>query len=93
MRAMEVGLKAVAKSLGVAWTSNWGTCLAEIEKQAIAKKSDPFFAEAVAYLRAVKNAWRNPTMHVDRRYSQEDAERIFQAVQGFMVHLTSRLTE
>src|ERR1039457_5272985 len=93
MRVMEAGLKALGKDLGVAWTSNWGTCLNEIEKQATVKKSDPFFAEAVADLRAFKNAWRNPTMHIERIYSEKEAERIFQTVEGFMVHLATRLTE
>jgi hypothetical protein len=93
MRAMEVGLKAIAKTLGVAYTSSWGSCIADIEKQATAKKSDPFFAESVADLRAFKNAWRNPTMHIERIHSEAEAERIFHAVQGFMAHLATRLTE
>jgi hypothetical protein len=91
MRVMEASLKVVAKALGVAYSSNWGRCLAEIEKQG--QQSEPFFAEAIAYLRSVKNAWRNPTMHVVRQYSEEEAGRIFNAVQGFMQHLASRLTE
>jgi len=91
MRVMEVGLKAVAKALGVAYSSNWGQCLADIEKQG--QRAEPFFVEAIAYLRSVKNAWRNPTMHVERMYSEQEAERIFNAVQAFMQHLASRLTE
>ncbi|MGA2270227.1 MAG: hypothetical protein ABSH44_17280 [Bryobacteraceae bacterium] len=90
MRVMEAGLKAVSKALGVAYSSNWGACIADIEKQG--QQSDPFFKEAVAYLRSVKNVWRNPTMHIERMYSEPEAERIFQAVQAFMVHLATQLS-
>jgi hypothetical protein len=91
MRVMEAGLKTVAKALGIAYSSNWGRCLAEIDKQG--QQSEPFFAEAATYLKSVKNVWRNPTMHVERMYSEQEAERIFNAVQAFMQHLASRLTE
>jgi hypothetical protein len=91
MRVMEVGLKAIAKALGFTYSSNWGKCLADIEKQG--QRAEPFFIEAVAYLRSVKNAWRNPTMHIERIYSEQEAEHIFNAVQAFMQHLASRLTE
>jgi hypothetical protein len=93
MRVMEVGLKAIAKALGVIYTSNWGICIAEIEKPLTAKKPDRFLAEAVAYLRSIKNAWRNPTMHIDRAFSEAEAERIFQAVGAFMLHLATQLSE
>jgi hypothetical protein len=92
MRVMEVGLKVVAKALGVAYISDWGQCLRDIEKQC-QQLPDQFFRDASLYLRSVKNAWRNPTMHVEKRYSESEAERIFQSVQSFMVHLATKLSE
>jgi hypothetical protein len=46
-------------------------------------------SEAIAHLHAVKNAWRNPTMHSRRRYSQEEAEAIFNNVKTFMHYLAA----
>ncbi len=92
IRVLEVGLKAISKEKQVPYTSNsnWGACIADIEKSG---HLDPFLKEAVLYLRGVKNVWRNPTMHVERAYSQEEAKNLFQAVQVFMAHLATRLTE
>jgi hypothetical protein len=90
MRALEVGLKAVAKALGVAYISEWGRCIGDMEK---VQPKSPFFTEAIAHLRSVKNAWRNPTMHIERRYSDREAETIFGAVQAFMLHLATKLAE
>ena len=44
-------------------------------------------------LDAVKNPWRNATMHVENKYTDEEAEHIFFAVKGFMKRLTSRMDE
>lgn len=91
MRVMEAGLKATAKALGAAYTSDWGNCFRDIEKHG--EQSDPFFKEAIAYLRSIKTVWRNPTMHIDRSFSEPEAERILNAVSAFMAHLATRLTE
>jgi hypothetical protein len=90
MRVMEVGLKAVAKALGVPYISEWGRCIGEMEK---VQPKSAFFTDAVAHLRTVKNAWRNPTMHIERQYSDREAETIFRAVEAFMLHLATKLTE
>ncbi len=90
-RVMEAALKVTARELGVGYTTDWGRCFRDIEKQG--EQSDPFFREAVAYLRSFKNVWRNPTMHIERSFSEQEAEHIFNAVQAFMVHLATRLTE
>ena len=41
-------------------------------------------------LQAVKLAWRNPTMHIVKKYSEDEASRIFDAVRGFMQRLASK---
>jgi hypothetical protein len=101
MRACEVGLSALAKALGVGKQNDWGSYLREIEKalkvraQTSGARSpdEQFYSEAATSFDYLKRAWRNPTMHVDRTYSSERAEEIFQAVKSFMRHLSSRLTE
>ena len=44
-------------------------------------------------LPAVKDAWRNPTMHVRIDYTEEQALDIYGNVRGFMQHLATRLSE
>ena len=56
-------------------------------------KAESFFRDVAAQLTAVKRAWRNPTMHIERQYSPTEAEAIFNAVRVFMLHLATKLTE
>ena len=46
-----------------------------------------------ASLDAIKNAWRNPTIHVENKYNEEEADHIFGVVMGFMRKLASRCDE
>ena len=59
----------------------WGQLLLEIERAANSEKvADPkrraLMNELLADLRAVKNAWRNPTMHVAHSYNHDEAKHI-----------------
>jgi hypothetical protein len=108
MRLMECGLKATAACLGApAPTSggdrNWGNVLASV-KGAIDEKSKTktwanptvdrdFFSEAYVSLDAVRVAWRNTTMHVEKTYTDDQAKHVLLAVKGFMTKLASRLDE
>ncbi len=84
---------------------NWGHILKSIKDDldahagstptktwAIAGDKD-FFDSAYASLDAVRVAWRNPTMHVENKYTDDEAEHIFVAVKGFMMKLASRCDE
>jgi hypothetical protein len=102
-RVMEVGLRAIGSSLNIldphpTWDHILKKCDAELakpirERLELWKTDDAFFSEATANLRAVKNAWRNPTMHIGSQYSDEVAEDISHAVRGFMRHLATKLSE
>jgi hypothetical protein len=100
-RANEVGLKALAKSVGVSSQKDWGSYIREITKEldSRAKTSgsrsgdEQFYAEAAIIFDHMKRAWRNPTMHVEKTYSVERAEEILVAVKSFMRHLSARLSE
>ena len=102
MRVMEVGLKAVARRLRVAHGTSWETYLRQINDRINAKyrtkgvqwkRDEPFFREVLGDLQSVKNAWRNPTMHVDRRYEPEEAEEVYRAARTFMMRIATRLHE
>ena len=107
MRVMETGLRALAKSLNdprldPARNPSWETILRKgdeellkpITERSIEWRSDhAFFSTAVANLRAVKDAWRNTTMHVEQNYSDETALEVWNAVRAFMRHLATKLGE
>src|SRR5258708_1329249 len=109
MRTMEIAIRAIAKCIGVSdpitgFDKNWGSILrkmkAEIEKRNSASPQlwnasadREFFENAYASLDAVRVAWRNTTMHVENKYTADEAEHIFSAVKGFLMKLASRCDE
>jgi hypothetical protein len=98
-RVVESGLMALAKTLGIPKQNDWGKYLQEIDtelqkrmKAAGARTPDEqFYAEVHITFDAVRRAWRNPTMHVDKTYTMERAEEILFAVRSFMRHLATKL--
>jgi len=100
-RVMEVGLEVLAKTLGSGPKNDWGKYLEAIDKELQARMKasgartpeEQFYAEAHATFDSVRRAWRNPSMHVDRAYTQEHAEEILIAARSFMRHLATRLSE
>ena len=105
MRVMEVGLRSLGKSLNnpdlnpkrnPSWEAILKKCDDELAKHLKDRspewRSDDLFnSKAIANLRAVKNAWRNPTMHVEINYEPGEAEDVFNAARGFMRHLSAKL--
>lgn len=98
-RIMEVGLKALAADVSVGPQNDWGKYLTEIESELTKRMkasgarspNEQFYAEACAMFDSVRRAWRNPTMHVDKTYTEERAEEILIAVRSFMRHLATKL--
>ncbi len=107
MRVMEVGLRSLGKSLNESsldpkknpsWEAILRKCDDQLQKPNAQRstewQTDPtFFATATANLRAVKDAWRNPTMHIERDYDPEEARDVWNSVRAFMRHLASKLSE
>jgi hypothetical protein len=105
MRIMECGLRALGVSLNDStldpktnptWEKILGRCDKEIQKPLSEraeewKKDEAFYSTATANLRAVKDAWRNPTLHIERDYAPEDAQDVWNAVGAFMRHLAKKL--
>lgn len=110
MRVMEVGIRAVARCLGIAdpikdADRNWGKMLDTIKDELDSRGPAPkrpwatgtsdkaLFARILASLDAVRVAWRNPTMHVENKYTPDEAEHIFLTVRGFMKAIAVRCDE
>lgn len=100
MRVMEHGLRAISKMLGIPYAPSWESHLKQIEANIKAdhkgkspewKRDEAFFKEVLGDLAAVRIAWRNPTMHIGRRYSQDEAEQVYQAVRLFMQRVAAKL--
>ncbi len=96
MRTLEIGLKTVARDLGVSFEHrNWENIIGDVEK-AIAeftskktkpahwKKGEKHYADLAKEFRYVKNAWRNHVMHVRDKYTPEEALTVFRHVREFM---------
>jgi hypothetical protein len=106
MRIMEYGIYALAKSLGIPEPiekdRSWGKILGKIKGQIElrAKSKDhawkirvPKLENAHAYMHAVKNAWRDETMHVGNKYDEQEAENILIATRSFVRELATFLDE
>lgn len=108
MRVMEVGLRVLGASLedpSIDPDKNptWDRILRrgddELKKNGDKRlpdwrSKDAFFSDAIANLRSVKTAWRNPTMHVKSGiYDDDKALDVLNAVKGFMRHLATELSE
>lgn len=102
MRVMELGLRSLAKPLGIPYAPSWESYLTQIEKKITTKhrlktkkwkQEEPFYRDLAGDLQVVKMVWRNPTMHIVRHYNQDEAEQIFNAVRAFMCRLAARFTQ
>jgi len=103
---MDKGLIAFGRHLrtGVNPTiDTWENIIASIESAIDRKRAgmrkpawksvEAFYDEALSDLRSVKNAWRNPTMHFRRTYTEEQADKVLERVREFMAHLCLRVHE
>jgi hypothetical protein len=101
MRIMEHGLQELASQLNIETRGpSWDSILVKIDKELSKRYQDKglvwiereqYFAECASYLRAVKTAWRNPVMHVEDHYSDDETLSIYQTVQVFMKHLANNM--
>ncbi|MEP7149709.1 MAG: hypothetical protein ABI857_12595 [Acidobacteriota bacterium] len=102
-RAVEGSLKALATRLGVIGydNSSWDSILKKIDGELTKKYQDKepewrvnedFYADAASHLRSYKNS-RNRTSHADKKYTPDEADRIFNAGKLLMQHLTTKLSE
>jgi hypothetical protein len=102
MRVMEFGVRRLAKRLKLPKRLEhkpWGDILGAARTAINAlpyittkeRNRRDRYSETVAHLNSVKDAWRNPTMHSKRRYTQEEAEAIYVNVKTFMNYLADKV--
>jgi hypothetical protein len=98
MRVIEEGLKFLARRLGIPYAPSWESYLTQIQnkiseknakKTSKWKKLEPLYRDLSGDLITIKQAWRNPTMHIERRYLADEAEEIFKATKTFMGRLAT----
>jgi hypothetical protein len=85
MRVTEYGLQALGKKVGIAHERpDWEPVIRKIDaelKKPYAEREykgmADFLAHASAHLNAVKVAWRNRVMHVERKHTIEEAREIY----------------
>jgi len=95
MRACEVGIKALYKTLDISapkLSDSWGNLLKPIDEQLKknpldrygewAKQPD-FFDHSTNDVRAIKRAWRDTTMHIEANYDESGARKALDAVTSF----------
>ena len=102
MRILEAGLQAAAWKLRIPYKPSWESYIKEINRRLELKhktkgiqwkRDERFFADVASHLSSVRVAWRNPTMHIVRTYTPEEATDVFNATRGLMEHLSKRCSE
>lgn len=101
MRTMEIALTALAAVFGVSMAhTNWAPAVDQIESRIRGMNTDPAwrakpdwkdlqegYAQAISTFAVIKDAWRNYTMHVRGKYTDEEAEHLFNNVKFFLIRL------
>lgn len=105
MRACEVGIKALHKSLAQPLpklADSWGNLLRPMDEQLtlpVPKRHGEwavypdFFDHATNDVRAIKRTWRDTTMHIDSDYNEGQSLKVLDAVTSFFVHLSEKLDQ
>jgi hypothetical protein len=104
MRALESPLKCLSAELVIVKHSpTWDAYLSKMAESILAKFPDKskahadkraYFAALEGHLRAIKTAWRNPTMHeIARIYTSEMANELLVLIRGFMREAATELKE
>lgn len=104
VRVVEAGLREAARKMGVPKSKHmptWDAVFREIdvrlEKLRATKKKSrainrriAFLSETRLHIHAIKDAWRNPTVHeVAKTYDEQQATRVYRAVWALMGHLAA----
>ncbi len=107
VRCLEAGLRALARSLGIddpkkGYDQTWGIVLQSIKAELDKRwphRADRFEGDGKDYeslygtLAAIKSPYRDTTMHLQEKYTEEEARDAFHMVRGFMVKLAEMMDE
>ncbi|NTJ64796.1 hypothetical protein G6M50_27750 [Agrobacterium rhizogenes] len=106
LRCLEATIRAISRSLKIPDPTkgpdrSWANALRKI-KEEMDRRWPPsgrlsgdgrLFEDIYAALAAIQNPWRNATMHLDQKYTEEEAKHIFEVVGGLIRKVASRLNE
>lgn len=107
IRSLEAGIRALARCLKIPDPTkgaerSWANVLRDVKGE-LDKRWPPstgrmagdakLFDEAYAALAGMQNPYRNSTMHLDDKYTKDEAVHIFAVVKGFMRTLATRMDE
>lgn len=107
VRALECAIRAISRHLEIddpvkQCGRNWGNMLGEIKKaidsrwphsNSRSSGDGQFFEEVYAALAAIKNPWRNATMHLEKKYTADEAKYIFDVVKNLFGKLSVMIDE
>lgn len=107
MRLLEIGIRALAKRLSIPDPTrpaekNWGIILSAMQlridelwprQKRLANTEGSAFEALHALLEAVRNPWRNATMHVETIYAPHEALHILRCSAFFMNNLSKLCDE
>ena len=106
IRCLEAGIRALTRCLGMPDQTkgsdrNWSNILRKITEEldkrwpkATRISGDgQKFEEIVAVLAALQNPYRNATMHLDRKYTEDEAKHLLVVIGGLMRAIASRMDE
>ena len=103
MRITEAALGIIAGRVGLeSPRPGWEEAITYIEGQlnknyqamdALFKGDVEFLRGVAAHMRDVNVAWRRRVAHVESKYSDEEAERIYISTKGLMEHIATKLSE
>lgn len=100
MRVLELGLKELGSVLGIPYAPSWESYIKQIagkieekhkRKGKVWRRDESLFRDLLGDLQSIKLAWRNPTMHIVRKYAPDEAEEVFRASRRFMVRFSEYL--
>jgi hypothetical protein len=107
IRCLEAGIRALARSPGIPDPTrgadrSWANLLRDVKAE-LDRRWPPStgrmngdakqFDETYAALAGMQNPYRNSTMHLDEKYTPDEARHIFAVVKGFMQTLANRMDE
>jgi hypothetical protein len=102
MRVTEAGLRALGAELGVPYAPSWESYSKQLDtlldpknynKLSDAQKAKrDFYRGVLGDIVAVKQAWRNPTMHIVSAFDVPQARLVFDATKSLMQHLAKELS-
>lgn len=107
VRCLEGGIRAMSRCLGIPEPHRpadrtWGKLLQSLKegidaawpnKGQRSSGDGKLFDEGYAALVGMKNPYRDPTMHLEKKYTEEEAESLFVIIRGLMRSLAARMNE